>query len=145
MTRIVEQAVAVTPQEAATVLAVARAQGRLVSATRPTPLRDGRVAFVLRLRDTPTRPTATVPQVRATAGRRGRGRKWQPATVAAAVLAGLVVLAAAGWGAWLAWLWVVAHRDGIIGGLLLIAVVLFALRKAGVCPGVVGHCRNCNH
>lgn len=129
--QIVEQAVAVTPQEAAAVRRVAVAQGRLVSMTRLHQLSDGRVAYLLRLRAEPVTPMASSPLVVPTAGEgSGLRKRWHPALLAAGTAAGAVTIAGAGWGLYLGWLWLVAHRNGVVGSLLLAALILYLLRRS---------------
>lgn len=121
-----------TPAEVATVLASARATGRLAYASTPTDRPDGRVYVFLRLRPLP---------VVATTARR---RRWPVAWIAGAAAALVALCAGASWVASSAVQSVAGELPALLVGLVLAGILLAAVkrRKSGGCAGL--HCPGCS-
>jgi hypothetical protein len=138
----VDRTVVGTPTEITTVLAAAQATGRLVyaSAPRPMPAGDPRVSVAVRVLDrSPT--VARAPARPAVIARTPRRRLKRPTVVAMAVTAILPVLIGLGYAIVLLVQTVIALIPAILGVLFILALLWFALGRAGACPGV--HCPGC--
>lgn len=128
---VIDRTVVVTPQQRETLLAVAEAHGRLVSATEPRPVGGGLVSFRLRLSDEPLAPMGSVPVVQPAPAGSAELAWWRrhPRLFAALAVFALVVAGFAVWGGYLATLWVTAHISQIIGCLILSAVAHYYRNK----------------
>lgn len=128
----VDRTVVGTPTEVTNVLTAAQATGRLVyaSAPRPMPSGDPRVSVTVRVLD--RSPTVA---------RAPRRRLKRPTMVAIAVATILPVLIGLSYAAVLLVQTVIALIPAILAGLFLLALLWFALGRAGACPGV--HCPGC--
>jgi hypothetical protein len=137
---LIYRSVTGTPAEVAATVAMIRDTGRLVAATAPRQraAADSRVTVVVTVRG-PRTAAAPVP--------RRRSRRWIAPTVI--IAASTATVAALGYAvATLARATVhavTANVHIVLGGLLLLALVLFVfvLGRAGACPGI--HCPGCRH
>jgi lysylphosphatidylglycerol synthetase-like protein (DUF2156 family) len=125
-----------TPTEVAATVAMLADTGRLVAATTPRQLdpRDPSVTVIVTAR---LRPTITAP-----APARSRARWVKPTVI---VTASAAALAATGYGLMVLTRTVVqqtaAHWPGIVGVLVIVALVLIGLGRTTGCPGL--HCFGC--
>jgi hypothetical protein len=123
-----------TLPEVGAALEVASRSGRLVAATDPVPMpgEPGVVLVHVRFAPPPRRPLVVKTR-----------RRTRPGVVAVAVAGVLGVLGVVVWAVATLIAWVVAHWLTVLGVLAGGWLVLTALGRAGVCPGI--HCPGCSH